>query len=212
MSSAGQSTEGPPPAVPAAIAARLRARREEQGASVRSLARAVGVSPSLVSQIETGKSNPSVGTLYALVSALGLSLDELFADGEHPEPRPGLPSSPVLRARDRPAITLAGGVRWERLTAEAEADVDFLFVTYDVGGASCPADALMRHSGREYGLVLTGRLGATIGFDTFELGPGDSIVLPSTSPHRFWTLGEQPTTVVWTVVGRAGDPRNEFAA
>ena len=88
--------------------------------------------------------------------------------------------------------------------------MDFLFVTYDVGGASCPPDVLMRHSGREYGLVISGHLGATIGFDSFELGPGDSIVADSTTPHRFWTIGDEPAVVVWTVVGRAGDPRANF--
>lgn len=203
-----------PLGVPAVVAARLRARREEHGTSVRALARDVGVSPSLVSQIENGKANPSVGTLYAIVSALDISLDELFADGDTPPATPGLSSAaaagPVLRAADRRSISLASGVRWDRLTASNDPDVDFLYVTYDVGGASCPADALMRHNGREYGLVLSGRLGATVGFDAYELDPGDSIVLPSTTPHRFWTIGDVPTTVVWTVVGRTGDPRATF--
>jgi transcriptional regulator with XRE-family HTH domain len=211
-----------PLGVPAVVAARLRAHRERRGATVRALARDVGVSPSLVSQIENGKANPSVATLYAIVSALDISLDELFADSEPPAAREaavpsetaratnGRPGGLVLREQDRPSISLGSGVRWERLTPAADPDVDFLYVTYDVGGASCPPDGLMRHNGREYGLVLAGRLGATVGFDSYELEPGDSIVLPSTTPHRFWTIGDQPTTVVWTVVGRTGDPRPAF--
>lgn len=202
--------------IPSVVAARLRARREERGISARGLAKEVGCSPSLISQIETSKANPSVATLYAIVSALDVSLDELFAD---PEPNNGsrpptaaqrIESGMVLRGDRRPSISLDSGVHWERLTPTADPNVDFLYVTYDVGGASCPPDALMRHNGREYGLVLAGRLGATVGFDTYELEPGDSIVLPSTTPHRFWTIGDEPTTVVWTVVGRAGDPRSPF--
>ncbi|MFA4926913.1 MAG: helix-turn-helix domain-containing protein [Patulibacter sp.] len=200
-----------PLGVPTVVAERLRARREQRGTSVRALAREVGVSASLVSQIENGKANPSVGTLYAIVSALEISLDELFADTERSGGDLGIPhANVILRQDDRPSISLASGVHWDRLTPTAEADVDFLYVTYDVGGASCPADALMRHNGREYGLVLSGRLGATVGFDTYELEPGDSIVLPSTTPHRFWTIGDEPTTVVWTVVGRTGDTRAVF--
>jgi DNA-binding XRE family transcriptional regulator/mannose-6-phosphate isomerase-like protein (cupin superfamily) len=204
--------------IPSVVAARLRARREERGISARGLAKEVGCSPSLISQIETSKANPSVATLYAIVSALGISLDELFAD---PEPSNGdrtptsaqrIESGMVLRGDRRPSISLDTGVHWERLTPTSDPNVDFLYVTYDVGGASCPPDALMRHNGREYGLVLAGRLGATVGFDTYELEPGDSIVLPSTTPHRFWTIGEEPTTVVWTVVGRTGDPRSPFDA
>jgi transcriptional regulator with XRE-family HTH domain len=213
---AQQNSSEPSLGIPPVVAARLRAHREEHGMSARSLAKEVRCSPSLISQIENGKANPSVATLYAIVSALGISLDELFAD---PEPDSGdrppsvaqrVEAGMVLRADRRPSISLASGVHWERLTPTADPDVDFLYVTYDVGGASCPPDALMRHNGREYGLVLAGRLGATVGFDTYELEPGDSIVLPSTTPHRFWTIGDAPTTVVWTVVGRTGDPRAAF--
>jgi transcriptional regulator with XRE-family HTH domain len=192
----------------------VRSARERHGLSVRALASAVGLSPSLISQIERGRANPSVGTLYALVQELGISLDDLFSDttksaetarGSRPDR-----SDLVLRAPNRARVELASGVRWERLTPLPDPNVDFLFVTYAVGGASCPPGALMRHSGREYGLVLSGRLGATIGFDTFELEPGDSIVSDSTNPHRFWTIGDEPAVVVWTVVGRAGDPRSKF--
>lgn len=210
-----QKTQDASLGIPPVVAERLRAHRERRGVPARALAREIGVSPSLVSQIERGKANPSVATLYAIVSALDISLDELFADAA-----PGLPDirttdervedALILRSPRRPSIRLASGVHWQRLTPSADPDVDFLYVTYDVGGASCPPDALMRHNGREYGLVLAGRLGATVGFHSYELEPGDSIVLPSTTPHRFWTIGDEPTTVVWTVVGRTGDPRATF--
>lgn len=183
--------------------------------SVRALAREVGVSASLVSQIENGKANPSVGTLYAIVSALSISLDELFAEAGTLRPvaraadAPAMGGGHVLRRGDRPALMLATGVRWERLTPAPDADVDFLLVTYEPGGASCPPDALMQHSGREYGLVLEGRLGATVGFDTYELEAGDSVALDSVVPHRFWTLGDRAAVVAWTIVGRAGDSRSE---
>jgi transcriptional regulator with XRE-family HTH domain len=198
------------------VGARLRAGREQRGLSGRALAGALGVSPSLISQIERGKANPSVGTLYAIVQELDISLDDIFAynnrsatTDSQPPPAQGQPNI-VLRARNRASVDLASGVRWERLTPTRDPDVDFLFVTYAVGGASCPPDALMRHSGREYGLVVSGRLGATVGFDNYELEPGDSIVSESTIPHRFWTIGDEPAVVVWTVVGRAGDPRTNF--
>src|ERR1700759_258486 len=58
----------------------LRKHRQEAGMSLRALAREVGVSPSLISQIEHGKATPSVATLYAIVSELEISLDELFFD------------------------------------------------------------------------------------------------------------------------------------
>jgi transcriptional regulator with XRE-family HTH domain len=59
----------------------LRARRLQAGVGQRALARDVGVSASLISQIEHGRSIPSVGTLYAIVNRLGISLDEIFKMG-----------------------------------------------------------------------------------------------------------------------------------
>jgi transcriptional regulator with XRE-family HTH domain/quercetin dioxygenase-like cupin family protein len=69
------------PAIPP-IGERLREARVERGLTVRGLARAVDVSASLISQIETGKSSPSVGTLYAITAALEISLEDVFGDPE----------------------------------------------------------------------------------------------------------------------------------
>ena len=54
------------------IGARLRGARMQRGLSLRSVAQALGVSASLISQVETGKTQPSVSTLYALVNHLGV--------------------------------------------------------------------------------------------------------------------------------------------
>jgi transcriptional regulator with XRE-family HTH domain/mannose-6-phosphate isomerase-like protein (cupin superfamily) len=61
-----------------ALGQRLREVREDRGLSLRQLARQLGVSPSFVSQMETGKSQPSVATLYSLSQLLGVSIDRLF--------------------------------------------------------------------------------------------------------------------------------------
>ncbi len=216
---------------PDAVGRRVREERLRQQIGVRELARRVGVSASLISQVELGKASPSVGTLYAIVNELGLSLDELLlgsssgrrragqaprdGDQRQPETAPagGIEGpaigrfDPVVRAGAGKTIDLASGVQWERLTPQTPQDVDFLNVVYEVGSESCPEDSLMRHSGYEYGHVLTGRLGVTIGFDTYELGPGDSISFDSTMPHRLFTVGQETVKAIWFVVGRRGDPR-----
>jgi transcriptional regulator with XRE-family HTH domain/quercetin dioxygenase-like cupin family protein len=74
--SAPVSSSGPVP-VPA-LGARIRTLRLQRELSLRALARAVGVSASLISQIETGKSQPSVSTLYAITQALGTSIEDVF--------------------------------------------------------------------------------------------------------------------------------------
>ena len=73
-----------PASVSADLGVRLREGRERKGFTVRGLARYVGVSPSLVSQIERGRVMPSVGTLYAIANQLELVVDDLFRDAGAP--------------------------------------------------------------------------------------------------------------------------------
>jgi len=61
------------------LGARLRDVRLRSGLSLREVSRQLGVSPSFVSQLENGKSQPSVATLYSLAQLLEVSIDELFA-------------------------------------------------------------------------------------------------------------------------------------
>src|SRR3954447_7423284 len=186
------------------VGQRLRAERERQDLSLREVARRLAMSPSALSQIETGRSRPSVGTLYAIVTELGMSLDELFGSVraspvELVVPRPG----PVQRARTRKRLELESGVRWERLTPADETGTDFLYVVYEVGGASSRDDTYLRHAGREYGLVLSGRLRVSLGFDEeHELGPRDSIAFDSMRPHRLGNAGGEPVHAVWFLAGR----------
>ena len=197
---------------------RLRAERKRRGISLRELARRLKISPSAISQIETGRARPSVATLWAIVTELGMSLDDLFAHeagasaeaGAPPAaPEPPPTALPVVTEATREALQLATGVRWERMTADTDPDVDFIWVVYEVGGSSSPEDSFIRHAGREYGLVMSGRLEVTVGFETRVLGPGDSISFDSTTPHRLRNTGDEPATGVWVVVGRRSDPRAE---
>ncbi len=188
---------------PDGIGDRLREERARAGISQRELARRLGYSPSLISQLESGMTRPSVGTLYAIVTELGVSLDHIIRGEEFASPAESRPErSPVVHPGERQAIELDSGVRWEELTAHSEEGVDFLEAIYDVGGASTPDESLMRHPGREYGYVISGRLGVQIGFETHELGPGDSIAFDSTTPHRLFNRGDEPVHAIWFVVGR----------
>jgi transcriptional regulator with XRE-family HTH domain len=195
---------------------RLRAARLRTGLSLRELARRVDLSPSSISQIETGKMQPSVRTLYALASEYRVTVDEVLFDDAPPSPDEasaawpesapavGGPGLAVQPAAGRPAITLESGVTWERLMFWADEDVEFIEATYEPDGASGPDDTLVRHSGHEFGYVLSGTLRVVVGFDEFVLGPGDSITFPSSTPHRLSNEGAEPARAIWVVRGRRG--------
>jgi mannose-6-phosphate isomerase-like protein (cupin superfamily)/DNA-binding XRE family transcriptional regulator len=187
---------------------RLREARATRRLSVRELARRVGCSASLISQIERGVSVPSVGVLYSLATELGSSLDYLlFGSGPGPDggadtvsaasgpaasgpaalvPLPAAaPAAVVQRGRDRKIIDLASGVRWERLTPQSEAMTDFLEVIYSPGGHSTDERRPLRHDGREYALIISGTLTANVGFESYDLDPGDSIAFDAAVPHEY---------------------------
>jgi transcriptional regulator with XRE-family HTH domain len=183
------------------VGARLRQAREEQGLSLRSLAQGIDVSPSLLSQIENGLARPSVGTLWALVNELGVSLDRVF-DVAAPSPGTPDPEEPAIqRAADRQVIELLGGVRWEQLDASHDPGVVFAFVTYEPGVES-DVRPPARHSGREYGFMVSGRLAIEIDDRRVELGPGDAVSFDSRHPHRFTAVGDEAARAVWFNVAR----------
>jgi transcriptional regulator with XRE-family HTH domain len=195
---------------------RLREVRVTRALSVRELARRVGCSASLISQIERGVSVPSVGVLYSLTTELGSSLDYLlFGSGAGPGagalgagavgaaagPREVSPPAPIVqRGGSRKIIDLASGVRWERLTPQSEATTDFLEVIYSPGGHSTDERRPLRHDGREYGLVIKGTLTANVGFESYELGPGDSIAFDSSTPHEYLNKTGDYVHAIWVVV------------
>src|SRR5438132_12728609 len=72
---------------------RLRAIRLRQGVGLRGLARRLDLSPSSISQIETGKIRPSVRTLYALASEFGVTVDEVLFNDVLPSGDGALPSA-----------------------------------------------------------------------------------------------------------------------
>jgi transcriptional regulator with XRE-family HTH domain len=204
---------------------RLRNAREQRNVGLRELARRIGVSASLISQIENGKSEPSISTLFAIVGELGLPVNEIVwdsaqtsaapaaapagggADGQSPASRvrlrgAGVAVSPMQDPDSRATIHIESGVSWQRLTAQPDHDVDFLYLRYEPGSESTPARSLMRHNGREFGYVLSGTLQVTIGFDTYEVAPGFSIAFDCTEPHRLANVGDEPVEAIWFVVGR----------
>ncbi len=193
------------------IGARVRAARTAAHLTVRELARRIGVSASHVSQVERGIGAFSVPALYAVARELQVTMSDLLDPGapETARDAPADPVSPtdleaagiVQRAADHPVIQLSSGPRWSRLTASGEAGAEFLEVVYAPGTAATAEH--ITHEGREYGLVIAGRLGVEVDGVETVLEAGDSVVFDSRLPHRFWNVGDHEARAVWFVRDRA---------
>ena len=209
------------------IGAKLRVARRRQKLSLRELASRAEVSPSLLSQIENGRSNPSVMTLHNVATALDVPITFFFPspDGALAElQQPNLITSdktpsqvraenrsefdgyaqnhqtPIINPDTRTAIELIGGVRWERLTPTEEDHIQFLEIHYRPGATS--GSSMSHHHGREFGLVLEGELKLQLGFEHYTLTAGDSVVFDSNTPHRLQNEGDQTVRAIWIIMSR----------
>jgi transcriptional regulator with XRE-family HTH domain len=195
---------------------RIREERLARRISLRALAREVGVSASMISQIETGKAQPSVSTLYAITSALGLSVQSVFEAPAAPAAvtppgrapttvlealgsAQGVRLGPLVRPAEGQMLVLDSGVTWERLGVLPGQSADFLRITYAPGGTSSSDGELMHHTGSEYGVLLSGELLLTLGFEDILLRPGDAVSFDSSTPHRYRNDGTEPAVGIWFV-------------
>jgi transcriptional regulator with XRE-family HTH domain len=207
----------------------IRRERQRQGLSLRELARRVGVSASMLSQVETDRTRPSVSTIYAIATELGISIDGLLSDsdgdaagaagGAMAGSRRGPASAPALdelacqlvRPEDRRKLELESGVTWELLSDLLPHLVDFMFVTYEPGGRSSSSGKLMRHTGTEFAYLLRGKLKIQVGFDEYVLQAGDALAFDSSEPHLLVNEGSEPAEGIWFVLGRRLTPESHAA-
>ena len=193
---------------------RLRAVREAKGIGVRELARRIGCSPGLISQIEYGRVNPSVPNLYALARQLETSVDVLLSDGtqHHSMVRIDTDLSQLevkgddsnteiyrlVRVGERVA-KLRRGVSWDILASRADQPTEFRQITYSPGAASSPPGEFLRHDGVEYGFVIQGSLTIEIENETLVLEPGTSICFNGERRHRLVNSGQETVRAIWLV-------------
>jgi transcriptional regulator with XRE-family HTH domain len=182
---------------------RIRAARRARGMSLADLAAKVGVSASMLSLLETGRSQSSVATLYAVVEALGMSMNDLFADrkatasvttGDSPE------RVALIRAAELPRIELETGVIWEQIGEKQADGLEVLMVTYPPGQTSSMSGRFQQHTGFELAHVLQGELHGRVRFEEFTLVAGDSVSFDSGHPHVFENHGEVEARAMWVVL------------
>ncbi|MGN6326783.1 helix-turn-helix domain-containing protein [Pseudolysinimonas sp.] len=205
------------------LGSRLRDERLKAGMTLRELARQANVSPSFVSQIENGKSQPSVATLYTFSRLLGIAVDDLFDEGWAQQPvqlvdgwGPDGDKNPVnawhpsefanrislVHPSHRSHLDMAEGVVWERLAATPEQGVNFMKIVYAPGATSTPGGELLSHDSYEYGYVLRGSVQVTVGTEEFLLHEGESLGFDSNIPHVLRNIGDVDFEGVWFVHGR----------
>ena len=173
------------------VGERLKKLREEHRYSMRQLARRASVSPSLISEVERGRVEPSISVLKRLATSLDTTLTYFFSAPRSDDDR-------VVRADARRTLrqpSSGTGISFSLLAPDDTEMLEPIYGRYDVGASMGPDP--VTHEGEEWGMVLKGRLKVWLGDEIYFLDEGDSIYFPSTIPHRLANVGDEPTEYIW---------------
>jgi transcriptional regulator with XRE-family HTH domain len=164
-----------------AVAANIRALRHDAGLTLAELAAAADLGKSTLAQLESGKGNPSVETLWAIAAALKVPFAQIVEEQRAP--------LRVVRARDVPAMRSAEAPGWAgRLLSGSQRRGRFELYSLDLEqGSVRHADA--HHAGvEEHLVVVEGRLKVGPQEDPVELAGGDLVMFAADVPHLYEAL------------------------
>lgn len=173
--------------------AQIRKHRLRRRLTLAQLGNAIGVTPSLLSMVERGVALPSIGTLVAISEVLKVPMSSLFDSAG-----PSGAAVPVVRRAQQPVFATPQGVRRRLIIRDRLNDIELAENSYPPKTAS--ADRPLHHPGREFGLVLSGRLRIQVGDAEHNLRAGDAIIFDSSRPHRFRNVGKGVARTLWVNV------------
>jgi len=186
------SDNQPRPEVDQQIGEGLRRLRRQRSLSLVDLASRTQLSIGFLSQIERGKSSPTLRALVSMADALGVGLKDLFpteipVDGQ---------TATIVRGATRSELQLwRSGIRKQLLTPHGGSSLGLYIVEMEPGASS--GDELYTHDGEEAGLVMTGAMTLVVESESWLLNEGDSFRFASSRPHRFANAGPGESRVLW---------------
>ncbi|MDQ2744572.1 MAG: XRE family transcriptional regulator [Chloroflexota bacterium] len=171
------------------LGGRIRELRLQRHLTLKRMADSTGLSVAMLSLVERGQSNPSIGSLVAICDALSTSMSDLFDGLGHKS------SGTVVRRADQLVYMTDEGVRRRILLNLARYGVEFAENEYAPGTKS--AASPVHHAGAEFGILLSGSLEVHIDTATYVLEPFDVIHFESNRPHLFVNPGAEPARALW---------------
>jgi len=180
-----------------ALGVRIKALRLERDLQQRQLAEKAQLTPSMVSQIESGRLTPSLHTLGRIAAALGVPIATLF-DGQ-PAGR-----MQVSRKKDYPVVTFDGSSeRWSVLGAGLfEGKIRAVVSTLDARSKGVTTESVVIKPGQmKLFYVLDGKVALNYGAERHVLETGDSALLDGGAAHGWENLGTRKAQALWVILG-----------
>lgn len=187
----GSQDNDPVALTQALLATRIRSFRRARGLTIAALAKDVGVTAAMASQIERGVTNPSMSTLVRIAAALKVSIAQLFEVTN--------PEGVVVRVKDRRTIRYPQQDNADEvISSDPSAKLQVLESWIGPGRNSGPE--LSSHGAEvEFVLVLEGRLELFVGSKRYDVDAGDTLTFQGELPHGFANPGDEPAHVIWVM-------------
>ena len=179
------------------LGARIKALRMERDLQQRQLAEKAELTPSMVSQIESGRLTPSLNTLGKIAAALGVPIATLF-DGE-PAGR-----IQVTRKKDYPVVSFDGSSeKWSVLGAGLfEGKIRAVVSTLDARGKGVRTEKVLIKPGQmKLFYVLQGDVALRHDGNVHRMSAGDSALVDGGAPHNWDNVGRRRARVLWVILG-----------
>ncbi|MGX4599182.1 helix-turn-helix domain-containing protein [Faecalimicrobium sp. JNUCC 81] len=166
--------------------------RKGKELTIKELANLIGVTPSLLSQIEKGSANPSINTLKQIANALDIPMFNFFINDVATE-------SLVVRKDSRKKIMFAedDSFSYELLTPNSKGDIEFMLMKIPPKKSS--SKELFSHKGEEVAYVMKGSVNIYLMNEVVELNCGDSIKIPPHSNHKWENITDFDCEVIFAV-------------
>ncbi len=160
------------------LGSRIKRVRGEKHLTLKAVEAAAGISATHISEIERGRTSPTIGVLLRIADALGVDPARFLEEEE-------LDSVSAVRAEDRVRVSLPGsGGILEQLTTSIPAG-RLQAVRLELNPGTSRHSAPHVHPGEEAALVTEGAVRFVVGQDTYLLQAGDSIHFDATVIHSF---------------------------
>jgi XRE family transcriptional regulator, regulator of sulfur utilization len=164
------------------LSERLHLLRKARHWSLDELSRASGVSRASLWQIETQRSNPSIGVLWKVATGLGLPFSDLFGDAGGQVMVQRRTESPVVHSRD--------GKLESRLVSPPGGAIGIELFELRLAAHSKHSSEAHRSGTREVVAVLSGALRIEVGEAVYEAGAGDAIAFAADRAHAYVNPGQ----------------------
>lgn len=160
------------------VGPKIRELRSSIKMSLQELADKIDLTPSSISQIERGLSNPSLGALRRLAKAMGVPVFYFLMEDEIDE------SEIIVRSNQRKVLTNPkSNVSYELLSPSLSKKMEIIYLKLEPGRES--SNDYFTHEGEEACVVLSGCITVLLGETKYELKAGDNIQFNAVVPHKY---------------------------